>query len=113
VIFRGDIYWVSLGNPSGSEPAGRRPMVVVQNDIANQSAIRTVLVCALTTNVRLARARGNVLLELSEAQMPLQSVVNVSQVYTVDKSELTDETYIGTLSLERMDQIITGLQLFL
>ena len=113
MIFRGDIFWVDLGNPVASGPAGRRPMVVIQNDTANQSAIHTVIVCALSTNLRLASAPGNVALNRGEADTPNESVVNVSQVYTVDKTELTDDEYIGTLSSYRMDDIIAGVKLFL
>lgn len=113
MIRRGDLYWFDFGVPRGSEPGFRRPVVVVQNDIANQSAIRTTLVCILTTNLRLARARGNVLLEPGEGNTPQQSVVNVSQVVTVTKSDLTDDTFIGVLSQQRVDQIIAGVRLFL
>ena len=113
MIRRGDLYWFDFGVPRGSEPGYRRPIVIVQNDIANQSAIRTTLVCILTTNLRLARARGNVLLDPGEGNTLQQSVVNVSQVTTVNKSDLTDEAFIGTLSSQRMDQIITGIRLFL
>jgi len=88
-------------------------MVVIQNDTANQSAIHTVIVCALTTNLRLASVLGNVLLDPGEGGATNESVVNVSQVYTVDKSELTDDVYIGTLSPHRMDDIVAGVKLFL
>ena len=113
MIFQGDIFWVDLGDPVASGPAGRRPMVVIQNDTANQSAIHTVIVCALTTNLRLASVPGNVLLDPGEGGTTSESVVNVSQVYTVDKTELTDDVYIGTLSPHRMDDIIAGVKLFL
>jgi mRNA interferase MazF len=113
MIRRGDIYWFDFGVPRGSEPGYQRPVVVVQNDIANQSAIRTTLVCILTTNLRLARARGNVLLDQGEGNTPALSVVNVSQVATVNKSDLTDLVFIGTLSSQRMDEITAGIKLFL
>lgn len=86
-----------------------RPYVVIQNDVLNSSRIQTVIVCALTTNLRRASAIGNVLLEKGEAQLPEQSVVNVSQVFTVDKTLLTDK--IGKLSQQRLKQIIDGLRL--
>nr|WP_199315190.1 type II toxin-antitoxin system PemK/MazF family toxin [Planktothrix sp. FACHB-1355] len=70
VIRQGDIYWIDLGQPMGSEPAYIRPYVVIQNDVLNSSQIRTVIVCALTTNLRRAGAIGNVLLELGEADLP-------------------------------------------
>jgi mRNA interferase MazF len=113
VICQGDLYWFDFGTPRGSAPGYLRPVVVVQNDIANQSAIRTVLACVVTTNMRLARARGNVLLELDEGGLLQSSVVNVSQVITIDKRDLTDETFIGTLAPDRVDQIVAGIRLFL
>jgi mRNA interferase MazF len=107
VIKQGDIYWIDLGEPIGSEPAYLRPYVVIQNDLFNRSQIRTVIVCALTSNLRRAKAIGNILLELGEANLDRQSVVNVSQIFTVDKALLTEK--IGTLSKERIRQILAGL----
>ncbi len=111
VIRQGDVYWVDLGEPSGSEPGYRHPCVVVQNDVFNQSRIRTVVVCALTSNLKRAEAPGNVLLGKGEANLPKQSVVNVSQIFTVDKTQLGD--YIGTLSPRRVRQILAGVLLVL
>jgi mRNA interferase MazF len=107
VIKQGDIYWIDLGEAIGSEPAYLRPYVVIQNDLLNSSQIRTVIVCALTSNLRRAKAMGNVLLELGEANIDRQSVVNVSQIFTVDKALLTEK--IGKLSPERIRQILGGL----
>lgn len=109
VICQGDIYWIDLGQPIGSEPGYIRPYVVIQNDVLKSSQIRTVIVCALTTNLRRARAIGNVLLEAGEADLAEQSVVNVSQVFTVDQALLTDK--IGKLSRKRVRQILAGLAL--
>jgi mRNA interferase MazF len=109
VICQGDIYWIDLGQPIGSEPGYIRPYVVIQNDVLNSSQIRTVIVCALTTNLRRSRAIGNVLLEAGEADLAEQSVVNVSQVFTVDKALFTDK--IGKLSRKRVRQILAGLAL--
>lgn len=109
VICQGDIYWIDLGQPIGSEPGYIRPYVVTQNDVLNSSQIRTVIVCALTTNLRRSRAIGNVLLEAGEADLAEQSVVNVSQVFTVDKALFTDK--IGKLSRKRVRQILAGLAL--
>ncbi len=110
VICQGDIYWIDLGQPIGSEPGYIRPYVVIQNDVLNSSQIRTIIVCALTTNLRRARAIGNVLLEPGEADLAEQSVVNVSQIFfTVDKALLTDK--IGKLSRPRVGQILAGLAL--
>jgi mRNA interferase MazF len=69
-IFQGEIYWIDLGEPQGSEPAYLRPCVVVQNDALNHSQIGTVIVCPLTTNLRRAKAIGNVLLNEGEGNLP-------------------------------------------
>ena len=109
MILQGEVYWIDLGQPIGSEPAYIHPYVVIQNNVLNRSQIRTVIVCALTTNLRRAKAPGNVLLEVGEADLPEQSVVNVSQVFTVDKALLTGK--IGSLSRQRVQQILAGLAL--
>lgn len=109
IIRQGDIYWIDLGQPIGSEPGYLRPYVVIPNDVLNSSQIRTVIVCALTTNLRRAKAMGNVLLEAGEANLGDQSVVNVSQVLTVDKAFLVDK--IGRVSQDRVRQILAGLAL--
>jgi mRNA interferase MazF len=111
VIQQGDIYWVDLDEPIGLSPGFRHPHVVIQNNEFNRSKIRTVVVCALTSNLKRASAPGNVLLEPGEANLPKQSVVNISQVFTVDKSQLVEK--IGSLSSRRIRQILDGLQLLL
>jgi len=111
VINQGDVFWVDLGEPTGSEPGYRHPHVVVQNNLFNCSRMSTVVVCALTSNLRRAAAPGNVLLEPREAHLPQQSVVNVSQIFTVDKSQLVEK--IGTLSSRRVRQILDGIKLLL
>jgi len=111
VINQGDIFWVDLEEPSGSEPGYRHPHVVVQNNVFNRSRISTVVVCALTSNLKRAAAPGNVLLEPEEANLPKQSVVNVSQVFTVDKSQLGEK--IGTLARRRVREILDGIGLLL
>lgn len=109
VINQGDIFWIDLEEPTGSEPGYRHPHVVIQNNVFNRSRINTVVVCVLTSNLRRASAPGNVLLEAGEADLPEQSVINVSQIFTVDKSQLGEK--IGTLSLERVQQILEGVKL--
>ena len=109
MINQGDIYWVDLGEPSASEPGYRHPHVVVQNNIFNRSQLKTVVVCALTSNLKRAQAPGNVQLEPGEGNLPKQSVVNVSQIYTVDKSQLIE--YIGSLSSARVREITNGIKL--
>ena len=112
VIRQGDIFWIELDDePSGSEPAYTHPHVVVQNNVFNKSRINTVVVCALSSNLKRATAPGNVLLEPGEANLPKQSVVIVSQLFTVDKSYLGD--LIGTLSKKRVRQILDGIDLVL
>ena len=111
VIRQGDIYWVDLGEPIGSEPGFRHPHVVVQNDVFNGSRIHTVVVCALTSNLQRAEAPGNVLLKPEEANLPKQSVVNVSQIFTVDKRQLEEK--IGSLSTLRVREILEGIRLVL
>ncbi len=111
VIEQGDVYWLDLPTPSGQEPGYRRPHVVVQNNTFNQSGIRTVVVCALTSNIDLARAPGNVLLKPGEGNLAKQSVVNVSQIFAVDKSFFEDR--IGTLRPARVREIIAGITLLL
>jgi mRNA interferase MazF len=107
VINQGDVYWVDLDEPVGSEPGYRRPHVVLQNNLFNQSRIATVIVAALSSNLARARSPGNVLLNPAEANLPQQSVVVISQITTVDKRQLTE--YIGTLSSRRVRQLIAGM----
>lgn len=111
MIEQGDVYWIDLGEPAGSEPGFLRPHVVIQNNVFNYSRINTVVVCAITSNLKRGDAPGNVILRKGEANLPKRSVVNVSQIYTVDGSELVDK--IGTLSRQRVDDIYQGLQLIL
>lgn len=111
VIRQGDIYWVELEAPAGSEPGYRHPHVVVQNNLLNQSRIRTVVVCQLTSNLKRAEAPGNVFLDKTETGLPKDSVANVSQLLTVDKSRL--EEYVGTLPRQRVREILDGIRLVL
>lgn len=111
VIRQGDVFWVDLGAASGSGPGLRHPYVVVQNDVFNASRIDTVVVCSLTSKVKRAQAPGNVLLDEGEANLPKQSVVNISQLYTVDKIELVEK--ISSLARQRIDEILAGLYLLL
>ena len=109
VIRQGDVFWANLPAPAGSGPGYRRPVVVVQNDVVNRTRIRTVIACMLTTNLRLAHAPGNVLLGKREGNVPKRSVVNVTQIMTVDKMRLTEK--IGTLSKARVMDILGGIYL--
>lgn len=107
VILQGDIYWIDLGYPSGSSPGFKHPHVVVQNNIYNKSLIRTTVVCAITSNLKRAAAPGNIRLRKGEGNLSKDSVVNISQILTVDKSDLIEK--IGTLSQERILQIVKGI----
>ena len=111
VINQGDVFWIDLDEPSGSAPGYRHPYVVIQNNIFNRSRINTVVVCALTSNLRRANAPGNVLLEPGEANLTKQSVVNVSQIFTVDKSDLVEK--IGALTSGRIQEILNGVNLLI
>lgn len=108
VVNQGDIYWAPLKEPSGSEPGYTHPQVVIQDNVVNHSRINTVVVCALTTNSKRANAPGNVLLDVGEANLPKQSIVVVSQVSTVDITELGE--YIGSLTPQRINQILAGMR---
>jgi mRNA interferase MazF len=110
VIRQGELYWMTFEG-RGSEPAGRRPAIVVQHDRFNRSAVRTTVVAAITSNLRLAAAPGNVRLQKGEASLPRPSVVNVSLIRTVDKSRLTHR--IGAVSAKRMTEILAGVGLVL
>jgi mRNA interferase MazF len=109
VITQGEVYWVELDEPTGSEPGFSHPHIVVQNNLFNASKINTVIVCALTSNLKRAQVPGNILLEQGEGDLPKQSVVLVSQIFTVDKSQLGE--FIGKVSEHRIKQILEGIYL--
>ena len=90
MITQGDVWWADLGDPSGSEPGFRRPVVVVQCDAFNRSRIATVVCVPLTTNLRWADAPGNVLLQAATTGLPKDSVANVSQIVALGRDVLTD-----------------------
>jgi mRNA interferase MazF len=108
MVKQGDVYWVPIEAANESEQNYSHPQVVIQDDVLNRSRITTVVVCALTSNLKRAKAPGNVLLEIGEANLPKQSVVVVSQVSTVEKALLGE--YIGSLTRQRINQILAGMQ---
>jgi mRNA interferase MazF len=108
-IRQGEVYWIDFGPVTGSTPAERHPCVVMQSDIFNRSRIATTVVCLITSNVSLSRAPGNVALSKGAANLPKSSVVNVSQVLTVNKTELVER--VGRLPASVIDVIRDGLQL--
>jgi mRNA interferase MazF len=109
VIKQGEIYWIDLATPKGSEPGYRHPHIVIQNNLFNSSRINTVVVCSLTTNLSRAKAPGNVLLMEGETNLTHQSVVNISQIFTVNKSDLVEK--IGEVSRKRIIEILDGIKL--
>jgi mRNA interferase MazF len=106
MIRQGEVHWVDFGNPKGSEPGFRRPCVIVQNDAFNASRISTVVVAAITANLRLGEAFGNVTLRKGEAGLRSRSVVNISQITTVDRDMLDGR--LGKLSRRRLGQVLDG-----
>lgn len=112
VISQGDVFWVELGTPSGSAPPYRYPHVphvVVQNNAFNRSGIGTVVVCSVTSNLALGAAPGNVTLKKGEAGLAKRSVVNISQIVTVEKTKLVQR--IGALSPIRLTEVVAGVRL--
>ena len=111
MVARGEVWWVDLGPRQGSAPAWRRPVVVVSADAFNRSRIKTVTAVTITSNLRLAGAPGNVALPAGSAGLDRDSVVNVSQVVTLDKDDLTKRA--GSLDDREMGAVDEGLRLAL
>jgi len=105
---QGEVYWLRFAG-LGSEPEGRRPALVVQHDRFNRSAIQTTVVVAITSNLRLGAVPGNVRLRKGEANLPRASIVNVTQVRTVDRERLTER--VGHLAPGRVREVLDGLAL--
>ena len=105
---QGEVYWIAFGRTAGSAPAERHPCVVVQSDVFNRSRIATTVVCLITSNLARAQAPGNVSLKKGEGNLPRQSIINVSQVLTVNKAELVER--IGRLPASTVDAIRDGLK---
>jgi mRNA interferase MazF len=106
---RGDLRWANLPDPVGSGPGYRRPVRIIQADLFNRSRIKTVIAAVITKNIALAAAPGNILLETSESGLPLDSVVNVYQIITIDKSLLTE--FINSLPASVIAKVENGLRL--
>ena len=111
VIYRGEMWWANLPVPLGSEPGYRRPILIVQDDSFNGSQINTIIGIVITSNLKLAKAPGNVYLPKNKTGLVKNSVANVSQIITIDKSFLSER--INTLDEELMEQIDEGLRLVL
>lgn len=111
VVRRGEIWWAELPGPEVSEPGYRRPVLVIQSDDFNRSRIRTVVAAALTTNLRLSEAPGNVFVTAEDTGLPRDSVVNASQIITLDKSFLAER--VGRVGDRIMLQVEDGIRLVL
>jgi mRNA interferase MazF len=107
-INQGDIYWIRLDEPTGTIPDYAHPYVVVQDDLFNHSRIDSLVVCALSTNLKMAALPGNVLLDPGEANLEKPSVVVISKISSVKKSQLGE--YIGSLDGTRIKQILAGIR---
>ena len=106
---QGEIYWVALGEPGGSEPGYKHPHIVIQNNLFNSSRINTIVMCPLTSNLKRGLSPGNVILKKGEAGLPKNGVVNITQIYTVDKNDLCEK--IGKVTKGRIEEILEGIQL--
>ena len=111
MIRQGEVYWLQFGQAVDSAPAGRRPALVVQHDRFNRSTISTTVVVAITSNLRLGVMPGNIRLRRGEAGLPRASVVNVSQIRTIDRTRLVDR--VGVLGASRLREVLKGLALLL
>lgn len=111
VIERGQIWWADLPEPRGSSPGYEHPIVIIQSDDFNKTNINTVIGAVITSNLVLAEMPGNVLIKKNQSEIPKDSVVNVTQIVTIDNSELLE--YVGKISERKMEQIERGLRLVL
>ncbi len=108
---KGEIWWASLASPRASEPGYRRPVVVVSSDEFNQSHIATLIAAVVTSNLRLAEAPGNFVLKKKSSCLSRESVVNVSQLLTLDKQYCFEK--IGKLTQKQFQTLNEGLRLVL
>ncbi len=106
---KGEIWWASLEDPRGSEPGFRRPVVIISSNEFNKSKIQTVIVAAITSNARLAEAPGNFKLTKKSSGLSRESVVNISQILTLDKSFFNEK--LGKLNAKQVQLLNYGLQL--
>jgi mRNA interferase MazF len=111
VIRQGELWWANLPTPSGSAPGYRRPVIVVQGDTFNRSRIGTVVCIAVTSNLNLADAPGNVLLIAEETGLPKDSVANVSQIVTIDRRRLAEP--VGAMPEGRLGEVFQGIDVVL
>jgi len=110
-VKRGEIWWASLGDPKGSEPGFKRPVVIISSNDFNVSKIKTIVVAVITSNLRLSDAPGNIELSKKSTGLTRSSVINVSQLITIDKSFLTEK--IGKLTNKQLQMLNDGVKLVL
>jgi mRNA interferase MazF len=111
VISQGEVWWADLGEPVGSAPGFRRPVLVVQGDSLNQSKIATVMCVPLTSNLKWAEAPGNVALRAKDTGLPKESVANVSQIVSVDREILTER--VGKIRRQKLELVFAGIDVVL
>jgi len=111
MVSQGEVWWAELGEPRGSKPGFRRPIVVIQGDGLNRSRIATVVCVALTSSVKWAQAPGNVLLPERMTGLAKDSVANVSQIVTLEKTDLTERA--GKLSQAKLELVLSGVDVVL
>jgi mRNA interferase MazF len=110
-MLKGEIWWANLPKPKMSGPGFKRPVLIIQADSFNKSKINTIICAVITSNVSLAKAPGNIHLKKSESKLPKESVINVSQIITIDKSLLSK--YVSTLNKEIIKKVEYGLKIIL
>ncbi len=108
-MIKGEIRWANLPDPRRSEPGYVRPVLIIQSDIFNKSNIQTIICAVITTNTKLAKAPGNLLLRKFDSHLPKESVINISQLITIDKTYL--KGLVGTLNKRIMKKVDEGLKI--
>ena len=108
-MVKGEVWWADLPEPIGSVPGKRRPVLILQNDLINRSTIDTVVVASITSNISRAKAPGNVVLEKKDSNLGRPSVVNLSQIVTINKSWLTEN--VGMLRKDIVERIDRGIEI--
>ena len=108
-MIKGQIWWANLPDPRRSEPGYKRPVLIIQSDIFNKSDIQTIICAVITTNTKLAKAPGNLLLRKIDSHLPKESVINISQLITIDKTYL--KKLVGTLNKRIMKKVDEGLKI--
>ena len=111
VIRKGSVYWIDFSSGNGSVPKDRRPGLVIQNNVLNDSKLNTVIVLAVTSTMKYGELPGNVVLRKGEANLPNKCVVNVTQIKSVDKRSVQEK--IGTLSNKWMTEVREGIKLIM